>query len=50
MVKRREFLLTLGAIASPLATRIAFAETGGAARLVIVILRGALDGLTAAPP
>jgi len=47
---RREFLLTLGAAASPLATRIVFAATGGAARLVVVILRGALDGLAAVPP
>jgi uncharacterized protein (DUF1501 family) len=39
-------LLTAGA-ALP---RVLFAKTGGAARLIVVVLRGALDGLAAVPP
>jgi uncharacterized protein (DUF1501 family) len=42
-----------GALALPglLATRLSFAAaTGGDARFVLVLLRGALDGLAAAPP
>lgn len=41
-----------GALALPglLATRLSFATTGGDARFVLVLLRGALDGLAAAPP
>jgi len=30
--------------------RVMFAQTGGSARLVVVILRGAMDGLAAVPP
>jgi uncharacterized protein (DUF1501 family) len=48
---RRRFLLNSGALAATAAIPNAlFAHTGGAARLVVVILRGALDGLAAVPP
>jgi uncharacterized protein (DUF1501 family) len=48
---RRRFLLTTGALAASVAIPNAlFANTGGSARLVVVILRGALDGLAAVPP
>jgi uncharacterized protein (DUF1501 family) len=54
-MKRREFL-SVGALAAGgalITTRLAFARTAGAARrprFVLVILRGALDGLAAVPP
>jgi uncharacterized protein (DUF1501 family) len=48
---RRRFLLSSGALAATAAIPNAlFAHTGGASRLVVVILRGALDGLAAVPP
>jgi uncharacterized protein (DUF1501 family) len=48
---RRRFLLRSGALAACAAIPNAlFASTGGSARLVVVILRGALDGLAAVPP
>jgi uncharacterized protein (DUF1501 family) len=48
---RRRFLLSAGALAASVAVPNAlFAHTGGTSRLVIVILRGALDGLAAVPP
>jgi uncharacterized protein (DUF1501 family) len=48
---RRRFLLGTGAFAASTALpRVLFAHTGGTARLVVVILRGALDGLAAVPP
>jgi uncharacterized protein (DUF1501 family) len=52
---RRSFLrsgLALGcsAAASPLMTPIAFASAPGDARLVVIILRGAMDGLDAVQP
>jgi len=48
---RRRFLLGTGALAASAALPNAlFAHTGGSARLVVVILRGALDGLAAVPP
>ncbi len=48
---RRRFLLGSGALAAGAALPGAlFAHTGGSARLVVVILRGALDGLAAVPP
>jgi uncharacterized protein (DUF1501 family) len=50
-VTRRRFLVGAGALAASAALpTVLFAKTGGAARLVVVILRGALDGLAAAPP
>jgi uncharacterized protein (DUF1501 family) len=48
---RRRFLMGTGALAaSALLPNVLFAHTGGTARLVVVILRGALDGLAAVPP
>src|ERR1700736_2589468 len=48
---RRRFLLGAGALAASAALpNVLFAHTGGSARLVVVILRGALDGLAAVPP
>jgi uncharacterized protein (DUF1501 family) len=48
---RRRFLIGAGALAATATIPNAlFASTGGSSRLVIVILRGALDGLAAAPP
>jgi uncharacterized protein (DUF1501 family) len=48
---RRRFLLSTGALAAGAALpKVLFAYTGGSARLVVVILRGALDGLAAVPP
>jgi len=56
-IGRREFIqggaLAGGVLAAGgalLTSRVAFAATGGDARLVVVILRGALDGLSAVPP
>ena len=48
---RRRFLLGTGALAASAALpNMLFAHTGGSGRLVVVILRGALDGLAAVPP
>jgi uncharacterized protein (DUF1501 family) len=50
-VTRRRFILGTGALAASAALpTVLFAKTGGSARLVVVILRGALDGLAAVPP
>jgi len=50
-LSRRRFLVGTGALAAGAAfPRLLFANTGGSARLVVVILRGALDGLAAVPP
>ena len=51
MTNRRRFLLGSGAlVASAALPNVLFARTGGSSRLVVVILRGALDGLAAVPP
>jgi uncharacterized protein (DUF1501 family) len=48
---RRHFLSASAILAAGAAMpRILFAQTGGTARLVVVILRGAMDGLAAVPP
>jgi uncharacterized protein (DUF1501 family) len=48
---RRHFLIGAGALAASAAIpEVLFAHTGGSSRLVVVILRGALDGLAAVPP
>src|ERR1700733_3847169 len=48
---RRRFLIGAGALATTATIPNAlFAHTGGSSRLVVVILRGALDGLAAVPP
>ncbi len=50
-LSRRVFLQGIGALAAGTALPgVLFAHTGGNARLVVVILRGALDGLAAVPP
>lgn len=52
LMKRRGFLQA-GALAvggALLTTRLAFAGNGGDARLVVIIMRGAVDGLAAVPP
>jgi uncharacterized protein (DUF1501 family) len=48
---RRRFLLGAGALAASAAMpELLYAHTGDSSRLVVVILRGALDGLAAVPP
>jgi uncharacterized protein (DUF1501 family) len=48
---RRRFLLNAALLAASTALpQLSFAMTGGSARLVVVVLRGALDGLAAVPP
>jgi uncharacterized protein (DUF1501 family) len=50
-MRRRHFLIGAGALAASAAIpEVLFAHTGGSSRLVVVILRGALDGLAAVPP
>ncbi len=51
-MKRRQFIgaASLVAAGSLLTRGVAFADTGGQARLVVIIMRGALDGLAAVPP
>jgi uncharacterized protein (DUF1501 family) len=50
-MSRRRFLARAGALATSAALpKVLFARTGGTARLVVVVLRGALDGLAAVPP
>ncbi len=54
-LSRRGFLLRGGALgcslaASPLLTPVTFAATGGENRLVVIILRGAMDGLDVVRP
>ena len=52
VIKRREFLsgAALAAGGALLTSRIAFAGGDTRPRFVFIILRGALDGLTAVPP
>jgi uncharacterized protein (DUF1501 family) len=52
LLKRRGFLKA-GALAvggALLTTRLSFAGSGGDARLIVIIMRGAVDGLAAVPP
>ncbi len=50
-IGRRRFLIGAGALAASAAIPNAlFAYSGSSSRLVVVILRGALDGLAAVPP
>jgi uncharacterized protein (DUF1501 family) len=50
-ISRRGFLLGSGALAAgAVIPHALFANTGGSSRLVVMILRGALDGLAAVPP
>ena len=49
--QRRSFLLGLGGAMALGSSRLAFADgPAGENRLVVVILRGAMDGLSAVPP
>ena len=55
MATRRDFLIRSAALgcsaaASPFVTPVVLAEAPGAARLVVIILRGGLDGLDAVAP
>src|SRR5262245_651288 len=52
MSTRRSFLLGLGAVTLSAGTtaRLALASAPGDQRLVVIILRGAMDGLSAVPP
>jgi uncharacterized protein (DUF1501 family) len=51
-LNRRQFLATsaLATGGALMTSRLAFASTNTSSRFVFIILRGALDGLTAAPP
>ena len=50
-LSRRRFLWSAGALAASAALPGAlFAKTGGSARLIVVVLRGAMDGLAAVAP
>jgi uncharacterized protein (DUF1501 family) len=49
-MRRRSFLLGLGAAITLPRARVAFAQAPGEARLAIVLLRGGLDGLFAVQP
>jgi uncharacterized protein (DUF1501 family) len=50
-ISRRRFIRGAGALAAgTMLPSVLFARTGGRERLVVVILRGALDGLAAVPP
>ena len=54
-VSRRKFLLQTGALgcclaANPLVTPVALAQTAGEKRLVVIILRGGMDGLDVLRP
>jgi uncharacterized protein (DUF1501 family) len=51
-MQRRQFLLgaSLAATGALLNTRVSFAGSGGDSRLIVVIMRGAVDGLAAVPP
>jgi uncharacterized protein (DUF1501 family) len=51
-MKRRRFLqgAALATGGALLTTRLAFAGSGGDSRLIVIIMRGAVDGLAAVPP
>jgi uncharacterized protein (DUF1501 family) len=52
LMQRRRFLQGAAVVAGGalLTTRLSFAGTGGDSRLIVVIMRGAVDGLAAVPP
>jgi uncharacterized protein (DUF1501 family) len=50
VLSRRAFLIGCSVAASPLLTPITFAATGGENRLVVIVLRGAMDGLDVVRP
>lgn len=50
LISRRAFLIGCGAAASPLMTPITLAAATGENRLVVILLRGAMDGLDVVRP
>ena len=50
ILSRRGFLIGCSLAASPLLTPVTFAATGGENRLVVIVLRGAMDGLDVVRP
>ncbi len=50
ILSRRGFLIGCSVAASPLLTPVTFAATGGENRLVVIVLRGAMDGLDVVRP
>ena len=50
LLSRRAFLIGCSAAASPLLTRVSFAAAPGDNRLVVILLRGAMDGLDVLRP
>lgn len=50
VLSRRAFLIGCSVAASPLRTPITFAAAGGDNRLVVIVLRGAMDGLDVVRP
>ena len=50
LLSRRAFLIGCSVAASPLLTPVTFAATAGENRLVVVVLRGAMDGLDVVRP
>lgn len=50
MIDRRRLLFGLGALSLLGVRRVAAAKASGDARLVVILLRGGLDGLAAVPP
>ena len=50
LLSRRGFLIGCSLAASPLLTPVTFAATAGENRLVVVVLRGAMDGLDVVRP
>jgi uncharacterized protein (DUF1501 family) len=50
LLSRRAFLIGCSAAASPLLTPVSFAQAAGGNRLVVILLRGAMDGLDVVRP
>ena len=50
VLSRRAFLIGCSVAASPLLTPVTFAAAGGENRLVVIVLRGAMDGLDVVRP
>ncbi|MCW1917234.1 DUF1501 domain-containing protein [Rhodobacter sp. KR11] len=50
LLSRRAFLIGCSAAASPLVTPVTFAQAKGENRLVVIVLRGAMDGLDVVRP
>jgi uncharacterized protein (DUF1501 family) len=50
LLSRRAFLIGCSAAASPLLTPVSFAQAAGDNRLVVILLRGAMDGIDVVRP